>query len=105
MDSSTLSALNAYRNQMSMMQNASEGVSAEESSSPSFAQMVRDAFGEAVNAQHTAEDAKMQALTTNRVDMTELVTAVTNAELTLNTVVAVRDRVINAYQDILRMTI
>jgi flagellar hook-basal body complex protein FliE len=34
-----------------------------------------------------------------------VVTAVTNAELTLETVVAVRDRVVQAYQDILRMPI
>ena len=34
-----------------------------------------------------------------------LVTAVANAELTLNTVVAVRDRVINAYNDIIKMSI
>jgi len=34
-----------------------------------------------------------------------VVTAVTNAEVTLQTVVAVRDKVISAYQDILRMPV
>ncbi len=34
-----------------------------------------------------------------------LVTAVTNAEMALESVVAVRDRVVQAYQDILRMPI
>jgi flagellar hook-basal body complex protein FliE len=34
-----------------------------------------------------------------------VVAAVTNAEVTLQTVLAVRDRVIQAYQDIIRMPI
>jgi flagellar hook-basal body complex protein FliE len=33
------------------------------------------------------------------------VTAVNNAELTLDTVVAIRDKVIGAYQDIMKMPI
>jgi len=41
----------------------------------------------------------------NEADLHDLITAVANAELTLNTVVAVRDRVISAYQDIIRMPI
>lgn len=40
-----------------------------------------------------------------KADLTEVVTAVTNAEVTLQTVTAVRDRVVNAYQEILRMPI
>ncbi len=35
----------------------------------------------------------------------DVVQAVSNAELTLQTVVAVRDRVVNAYQEIMRMPI
>jgi flagellar hook-basal body complex protein FliE len=35
----------------------------------------------------------------------DVVTAVSNAEMTLQTVVAVRDRVLNAYQEIMRMPI
>jgi len=38
-------------------------------------------------------------------NVTEVVTALANAESTLNTVVTVRDRVISAYQEILRMPI
>lgn len=41
----------------------------------------------------------------NETELHELIGAVTNAELTLNTVVAVRDRVISAYQDIIKMPI
>ena len=38
-------------------------------------------------------------------DVTQVVTAVAEAETVLNTVMAVRDRVIAAYQEILRMPI
>jgi flagellar hook-basal body complex protein FliE len=40
-----------------------------------------------------------------KADLTEVVTAVTNAEITLKTVLAIRDRVIQAYQEIARMPI
>ena len=40
-----------------------------------------------------------------KADVTDVVTAVAEAEVTLQTVVAVRDRVIQAYQEILRMPI
>ena len=38
-------------------------------------------------------------------DLREVVTAVTNAEVTLQTAIAIRDRVIRAYQDITSMPI
>jgi flagellar hook-basal body complex protein FliE len=41
----------------------------------------------------------------NEAELHDLITSVSNAELTLNTVVAVRDRMISAYQDIIKMAI
>ena len=38
-------------------------------------------------------------------DVVDVVTAVTNAEVTLETAMAVRDRMIAAYQEIIRMPI
>ncbi len=40
-----------------------------------------------------------------KADLVDVVTAVANAETTLETVVALRDRVISAYQEIMRMPI
>jgi len=40
-----------------------------------------------------------------RADLTEVVTAVSAAEVTMQAVVAVRDRVVQAYQEILRRPI
>ena len=53
------------------------------------------ARGEKLSAQSVA----------GKAELTDVVTAVTSAELTLQTVVAVRDRVISAYQEIMRMPI
>ena len=40
-----------------------------------------------------------------KADITDVVQAVTEAEVTLQTMVAVRDKVIGAYQEIMRMPI
>jgi flagellar hook-basal body complex protein FliE len=69
-----------------------------------FADMVRDQLSQAIDTQHQGEQASMQAVA-GKADLTQLVTAVTNAEVTLQTVVAVRDKVVSAYQEILRMPI
>ncbi|MBY0408040.1 MAG: flagellar hook-basal body complex protein FliE [Rickettsiales bacterium] len=102
----TLTAVNAYRNQMKMMENATKGVGAEdETGKPSFASLVEQAIGGAAESVQSSEALQAQALTTGKVELSDLVTAVASAELSLNTVVAVRDRVINAYNDIIRMAI
>lgn len=104
----SLSAANAYRNQIKMMQAAGSDDSAEAavaSNGSSFMKMVESALEGAADAQYKSEALQTQSLTTGKVELSDLVTAVTNAELTLNTVVAVRDRVINAYNDIIKMPI
>ena len=69
-----------------------------------FATFVADALATARDTGLTAERQSARALT-GEIGMQEVVTAVTNAELTLQTVVSLRDRVIGAYNDILRMPI
>jgi len=100
-----LSAANAYRNQVKMMQDAATDGPVQDASQPSFSRLLEGALQDAVNTQTTSEAAQMSSLTGGKVDLADLVTAVANAELSLNTVVAVRDRVINAYNDIVKMPI
>ncbi len=69
-----------------------------------FADLVERTLGDAVGAGRAAEHASIQAVA-NQADLNDIVTAVTNAEVALETVVAIRDRVIQAYQDIIRMPI
>ena len=69
-----------------------------------FSDMVMGAVGQASKAGATAENAITTAAMGNA-DLVDVVTAVAAAEATLETVVAVRDEVIKAYQEILRMPI
>ena len=97
-----LSAANAYNSQLKM-QNGIGGLSGEEDTDKSsFSNMVKDGIKSAVDTQYKTEAMKMDSLA-GKVDLADLVTAISNAELSLNTVIAVRDKVINAYQDIIRM--
>jgi flagellar hook-basal body complex protein FliE len=69
-----------------------------------FAAMLGRALDGAVATGHSA-DAQAQQAISGHGDLTQVVTAVSRAELALQTTVAVRDRVIAAYQDIIKMPI
>lgn len=77
---------------------------AEPSGPSSFAAMLRDVAGDALAAGRSAE-ATAAAAVGGHGDISQVVTAVSEAEMTLQTVVAVRERVIEAYKEILRMPI
>ena len=69
-----------------------------------FAGMLGRALQGAVATGKQADSQAAQAIAGHG-DLTQVVTAVSRAELTLQTTVAVRDRVIQAYQDIIKMPI
>jgi flagellar hook-basal body complex protein FliE len=70
-----------------------------------FADLVQQAAGDAVGALKTGEAQSLQAVTTGKADLTAVTEAVNNAEIALQAVLAVRDKVISAYQDISKMPI
>jgi flagellar hook-basal body complex protein FliE len=70
----------------------------------SFATMVTDSLQQAVQTGRQAEELSLKQISGDA-DLKDVVTAVANAEHTLETVVAVRDKVLSAYQEILRMPI
>ena len=69
-----------------------------------FEQTLADALHSAVGTMRVGETASAQGAT-GQGDLVGVVNAVTAAELTLESVVAIRDRVIAAYQDIMKMPI
>ncbi len=69
---------------------------------PDFSELVTEGLDRAKGAGYEGESQSSLAIA-NEAELHEFVTAVTNAELTLKTVVAVRDRVITAYQEIIKM--
>ena len=69
-----------------------------------FGDMLTRALGSVVDAGHQADAQSVQAITGGG-NLTEVVTAVSRAELALQSAVAIRDRVVQAYQDVMRMPI
>jgi len=76
----------------------------QDSLSDSFATMVDQAVGNVASSTATSEMTAAQMLT-GQADMVDIVTAASNAEMVVETVVTVRDKVISAYNDILKMPI
>jgi flagellar hook-basal body complex protein FliE len=69
-----------------------------------FASMLKSGAQAAIDAGKKSEVLSEQALA-GKADIRDVVSAVNNAALTLQTVVAVRDKVITAYNSILQMPI
>ncbi len=69
-----------------------------------FSGALQRALGAVVDTSRQAEVGAMQAIS-GQGDIAAVVTAVAKAELALQTTAAVRDRVVQAYQDIMRMPI
>jgi len=69
-----------------------------------FASFFRSLTQESVSTMQAGEQASIQGLE-GKLDAQSVVEAVAAAELTLQTVTAVRDRVVEAYQELIRMPI
>lgn len=105
-------ALNAYKTALNSIDQAAEtsgkADETEEGSGSSgggsFASFLKGTARGLVDTLKSGEKMSAQAIT-GKADITDVVQAVTAAEISLQTVVAVRDRMIAAYQDIMRMPI
>jgi len=103
MDTKALTAAQAYANALSGKSSLG-GASPEEIAGPSFADTIRDVVAQSVQAGRASEETTVKAAS-GQAELVDVITAVNAAELTLETVMAVRDQVIQAYQDIVRMPI
>jgi flagellar hook-basal body complex protein FliE len=93
--------LQAYQNTDSGPSTAQSGASDQ---GDSFSSLLGRALDGAI-ATGTHADAQTAQAISGHGDLTQVVTAVSQAELALQTTVAVRDRVLQAYQDIMKMPI
>lgn len=73
-------------------------------SGPDFSQMLSSVMGDMTQATRGAE-AQMAQTVQGQGNLIDVVTAISSAEASLETVMAVRDQVIQAYQEIMRMPI
>jgi len=71
---------------------------------PSFSSILKDVV-HAVSAAGAKADAQTQAVASGSANMVDVVTAVAESETAIATLVSVRDKVIAAYEDILKMPI
>lgn len=69
-----------------------------------FASMLQEFAVKSIDAGAQGETLSMKAVD-KKADLVDIVTAISNAEVTLDTVVTMRDRVIAAYQEIIRMPV
>ena len=100
-------AINAYRQAAGTVANVATGnvpTTSLGGDDQTFATLVTDSLKLAVESSQVAEDLTLRAIA-GEADMKDVIMAVANAEHTLETVVAVRDKVLTAYQEILRMPI
>ena len=95
-------ALAAYRQGSGGAGKAASGVT--EVGGESFSDALKDFAGDAVGALKEGEQASLAAVQ-GKANIASVVTAISNAELMLQTVVTIRDKVIAAYQDITKTAI
>ena len=69
-----------------------------------FAELLTNVMGDMTQASRAAET-QMTSAVQGQGSLIDVVTAVSSAEASLETVMAVRDQVISAYQEIMRMPI
>jgi flagellar hook-basal body complex protein FliE len=105
-------AANAYSNMQKVATDSTETGDAGDTGSAggtgsgggaSFGDMIKKAASDSIDTMKAGEKASASAIT-GKADLTDVVQAVTNSELTLQTVVAVRDRMLSAYQSIMQMS-
>lgn len=80
------------------------GVLGSESKGPSFSSLVESAVTGTIEAGREA-DMKAMELAAGKANLVDVVTAVSETEVAVETLVSVRDKVIQAYEEIFRMPI
>lgn len=103
-------AANAYASIAQQIGTATQSAKTAEALSPNgvspdgFAGLVREAI-ESTGAQVKQADQVMAQGAIGNADIVEVVTAISETEMTIETIVGLRDRVIGAYESIMRMPI
>jgi len=104
---SSITAASAYANIARLTANPGLGIGSPqggEGGATGFASILKEALA-SVGETGRKSDAQAQALATGKSNMVDVVTAVAETEVAISAVVAVRDRVIQAYEEIMKMPI
>ena len=71
---------------------------------PSFSALLKDAVGSVLDSGKKS-DAQAMAMTSGKANVMDVVTAVAETDVAVSTLVSVRDRMIQSYEDIMKMPI
>ena len=85
-------------------QTLGKGAAAAAETGPSFGELVKGAVNDAITSSKNAET-QMTAQAQGKANLVDVVTAISSAQMSLSTVMAVRDQVISAYQQVMQMPI
>jgi flagellar hook-basal body complex protein FliE len=98
-------AANAYAS-LARITDASGGLgkAVGETQGPSFGALLKDAIGGVLEA-GKASDAQQRAMVAGKANIVDVVTAVSETEVAVEALVSVRDRMVAAYEEIMRMPI
>jgi flagellar hook-basal body complex protein FliE len=100
-------AANAYATLAKMRgdtANIGAGLGNADGAGPNFSSMLKDVM-DAVTASAQKSDVQSQAVAAGKANMVDVVTAVAETETTFQTLISVRDKVIAAYEEVLKMQI
>lgn len=106
MSTTAISAANAYASAARLLGKATQQKPSDSAmgDASGFSDLVKAAF-DGTSATGKAAESKAADLASGKADVVDLVTAVAETELAIETLVTVRDRVISAYQNIMSMPI
>jgi flagellar hook-basal body complex protein FliE len=97
-------AASAYANLARILDTGGAGKTSGASGGPSFGDLLKDAIGSVVEGGRAA-DSQSVAMASGKANVMDVVTAVAETDVKVSTLVSVRDKVIAAYEDIMKMTI
>jgi|ERR1700704_2915554 flagellar hook-basal body complex protein FliE len=98
-------AANAYAALSRIMETGgAEKSGGQTSGGPSFGAVLKDAIGSVMEAGKKS-DGQTMAMASGKANVMDVVTAVAETDVAVSTLVSVRDRVIQSYEDIMKMPI
>jgi len=97
-------AANAYAALSRIVESGGAEKAGASAGGPSFSALLKDAVGSVLDAGKKS-DAQTMAMSSGKANVMDVVTAVAETDVAVSTLVSVRDRVIQSYEDILKMPI
>ncbi len=97
-------AANAYAALSRIVESGGAEKGSQSTGGPSFSAVLKDAVGSVMEAGKKS-DAQTMAMSSGKANVMDVVTAVAETDVAVSTLVSVRDRVIQSYEDIMRMPI